>query len=72
MVFTRDSLIRRMPSSRMLRHVAFIRIVVSEKCIASVIRMTTIAELGTTSAVTINGNTLMFLRNVGSYKSHTA
>jgi hypothetical protein len=71
----------------MLFRVAFIRTDVSEELRASFIRVTTIGELGTTLAVTSNGRTLpcsslpdscrpdkggaKFLRNFGSYKSHT-
>jgi hypothetical protein len=54
-----------MPSSAMLRCVALARTDVSEKHIASIIRVTGIGELETPLAVTIN-------RNVCSYKSHTA
>jgi hypothetical protein len=43
-----------MPSSGMLRHVALVRIDVSEERSDSVIRMTRIGELGTTIAVTSN------------------
>jgi hypothetical protein len=64
----------------MLRRVALVRTDVSEELSASFIRVTRIGELGTTLAVTSNRPTLrsvmnggaMFLRNVGSYKSHTA
>jgi hypothetical protein len=45
----------RMPSSRMLRHVALVRTNVLEECIASIIRMTRISELGTVLTVTSNG-----------------
>jgi hypothetical protein len=80
-----------MPSSGMLRRVAFVRTDVLEKSRASIIRVTRIGELGTTLALTSNRRTLRrllvttnvvpitpinegprFLRNVGSYKSHTA
>jgi hypothetical protein len=74
-----------MPSSGMLRSVTFVRADVSEELSASFIRVTGIGELGTL-AVTSNRRTLRrntdschldeggakFLRNVGSYKSHTA
>jgi hypothetical protein len=40
-----------MASSGMLRHVALVRTDVSEELRASIIRMTTIGELGTTLAV---------------------
>jgi hypothetical protein len=49
---------------------------VSEELSVSFIRVTRVGELGTTLAVTINPCKLHagaeFLRNVGSYKSHTA
>jgi hypothetical protein len=75
-----------MASSGMLRRVALVRADVSEELSASFIRVTRIGELGTTQAATSNGRTLRrntdfchpdeggarFLRNVGSYKSHTA
>jgi hypothetical protein len=76
-----------MASSGMLRRVALVRTDVSEELRTS-IRVTRIGELGTTLAVTSNRRTLRFfqftdsshpdeggakfLRNVGSYKSHTA
>jgi hypothetical protein len=56
----------------------FVRTDVSEELSASFISVTRIGELGTTLAVTSNRRTLRseggtkFLRNVGSYKSHTA
>jgi hypothetical protein len=61
----------------MLRRMALIRTDVSEEIISSVIMVTSIGELGTTLAVTSNRrtlqrNTMYFLWNVGSYKSHTA
>jgi hypothetical protein len=63
----------------MLRRVALVRTDVSEELSASFIRVTRVDELGTTLAVTSNRRTLptneggaKFLRNVGSYKSHTA
>jgi hypothetical protein len=66
--------------------VALVRTDVSEEPGASFIRVTKIGELGTTQAATSNRRTLRrntdfchldeggarFLRNVGSYKSHTA
>jgi hypothetical protein len=69
-----------MASSGMLRRVALVRTDVSEELRASFIRMTRIGELGTTLAVTSNRRTYSchpdevgakFLRNAGSYKSHT-
>jgi hypothetical protein len=74
-----------MVSSGKLHRVALVRTDVSEEFSASFIRVTRIGELGTTLAVTSNLRTLRknttfhpdeggtkFLRNVGSYKSHTA
>jgi hypothetical protein len=58
-----------MPSSGMLCRVALVRIEVSEECIASIIRVTRIGELGITLVVN-NNRGAKFLRNVGSYKSH--
>jgi hypothetical protein len=55
----------------MLRSVALARTDVSEELIASFIRVTIIGELGTTPAVTDEGGAT-FLRNIGSYESHTA
>jgi hypothetical protein len=43
-----------MPSSGMLQLVALVRTDVSEKLIASIIRVTSIGELGTTLAVSSN------------------
>jgi hypothetical protein len=72
-----------MPSCGMLRRVGLVRTDVSEKLSASFIRVTRLGELGTTLAVTSNRRTprrnschpieggAKFLRNVGSYKSHT-
>jgi hypothetical protein len=61
----------------MLRSMALVRTVVSEELSVSFIRLTRIGELGTTLAVTSNWHHpdeggAKFLRNVGSYKSHTA
>jgi hypothetical protein len=68
-----------MVTSRMIRRVALVRTDVSEAPSASFIRVTRLGELGTTLAVTNNRRTLRrneggakLLRNVGSYKSHTA
>jgi hypothetical protein len=68
----------RMASSGKLRREALVRTDISEELNASIIRVTRIGELGTTLAVTgklschpDNGGA-EFLRNVGSYKSHTA
>jgi hypothetical protein len=73
-----------MASFGMLRRVALVRTSVSEELSASFIRMTIIGELGTALALTSNRRTLRtdschpdeggakFLRNVDSYKSHTA
>jgi hypothetical protein len=73
-----------MPSSGMLRRVAFVRTDFSEDRSASIIRLTRIGELGRTLVVTSNRRILQrksyhpddggatFLRNVGSYKGHTA
>jgi hypothetical protein len=68
-----------MVPSVMLRHVALVRADVSEEPSASFIMVTRIGELGRTQAVTSNRRTChpdegcaRFLRNVGSYKSHTA
>jgi demethoxyubiquinone hydroxylase (CLK1/Coq7/Cat5 family) len=66
-----------------LRRVAHVRTDVSKERIASfasIIRIARIGELGITLAVTSKRITLrhpddgsdIFLRNVGSYKSHTA
>jgi hypothetical protein len=53
---------RRMASSGMLRRVALVRTDISKERIASIIRETRIAELGTTLAITSNRSTLR--RNV--------
>jgi hypothetical protein len=47
-----------MPSSGMLRRVALVRTDVTKELSASIIRVTRIAELGTTLAVTSNRSTL--------------
>jgi hypothetical protein len=47
-----------MPSFWMLRRVALVRTDVSEECIASIISVTIIGELGTSLAVTSNWSTL--------------
>jgi hypothetical protein len=58
---------RRMPSSGMLRRVALVSIDVSEKCIASITRVTRIGELGTL-AITSNRLSLMLdIFKVGLY-----
>jgi hypothetical protein len=65
----------RTASSGMLRRVALVRTNVSEELSASFIVVTRIGELRTTLAVTSNRRDeggSKFLRNVGSYKSHTA
>jgi hypothetical protein len=69
-----------MPYSEMLRRITIVRTDVFEERRTTIIRVTRIGELGTTLAVTRNrlrlchpddgGST--FLRNVCSYKSHTA
>jgi hypothetical protein len=71
----------------MLRRVALLRIDVPEERSTSIIRVTTIGELGTMLAVTSNRSKLRrntmytchpddggakFLRDVDSYKRHTA
>jgi hypothetical protein len=72
--------------SGMLHRVALVRTDVSEEISASFIRVTRISEEGTTLDVTSNRHMLRrntdsfhpdeggvkYLRNVGSYKSHTA
>jgi hypothetical protein len=65
-----------MVSSGISRRVGLIVTDVSKELSASFIRVTRIGEVGTTLAVTSNRRTLRrntkFLRNVCSYKSHTA
>jgi hypothetical protein len=68
-----------MVPSEILRRVALVRTDVSEEPSASFIRVTRIGELGITLAATSNRRSVRrllggarFLRNVGSYKSHTA
>jgi hypothetical protein len=75
-----------MLSSGLLRRVALVRTDVSDEPGAYFIRVTKICELGTTQAATSNRvrceeipsgisfdeGGARFLRNVGSYKSHTA
>jgi hypothetical protein len=64
-----------MVSSGMLRRVALVITDVSEELSASFIRVIRIGELRTTLAVTSNRRKLRgnkVLRNVGSYKIHTA
>jgi hypothetical protein len=58
----------------MLRRVALVRTDVSEELSASFNRVRRIGELGTTLAVTSSTDEggAKFLRNVSSYKSHTA
>jgi hypothetical protein len=76
-----------MASPGMLHRATLVRTDVSEELGASFIRVTRIGEVGTTLAVTSNGRMLRkllgifchpdeggakLLRNVGSYKNHTA
>jgi hypothetical protein len=69
-----------MVSSEMLCCVALVITDVSEESSSFFIRVTRIGELGTTLAATRNRRkqrhpdqgSAKFLRNVGSYKSHTA
>jgi hypothetical protein len=67
-----------MVSSGMLRRVALVTADVSEELSASFIRATRIGELGTDTRceeIPSEGSDeggAKFLRNVGSYKSHTA
>jgi hypothetical protein len=70
-----------MASCGLLHRVALVRTDVSEEPSASIIGVIRIGVLGTTLAVTSNRCTdscylddggARFIRNVGSYKSHTA
>jgi hypothetical protein len=70
-----------MASSGMLRLLVLVTTDISEEFSASTIRVKRIDELGTTLAVTSNRRTeschpdnggSKVLRNVGSYKNHTA
>jgi hypothetical protein len=62
-----------MMSFGMLRRVALVRTDVSEEPSASFIRVTRVGELGTTVlSCHPDERGARFLRNVGSYKSHTA
>jgi hypothetical protein len=58
----------------MLRRVILVRTDVSEELSVSFIRVTKSGELGTTLAVFLHPDVggAKFLRNIGSYKSHTA
>jgi hypothetical protein len=58
-----------MASSGMLWHVALVRTDVSEEPIASIIRVT---RIGVTDSCHHDDGGSKSLRNVGSYKSHTA
>jgi hypothetical protein len=60
-----------MGSTGMLRRVALVRTEVSEEHITSIIRMTRIGERGTLAVTNPDDGETKFLRNVGSYKSHT-
>jgi hypothetical protein len=53
-----------MASSGMLRRVALVRTDISEELSASIIRVTTIGELGTTLGVTSNRHRLLVTPNV--------
>jgi hypothetical protein len=60
-----------MASAGMLRRVGLVRTDEWEELSVSIIRVTRIGELVTTLGLTDDGGA-MFLRNVGSYKSHKA
>jgi hypothetical protein len=78
--------LRRMASSGMLCRVAIVKSDVSEVLSAFIIRVTGIGELGTLGGLLVTANVVpsspihchpddggaKFLRNIGSYKSHTA
>jgi hypothetical protein len=60
-----------MPSSGMLRRVSVVRTDVTKERSASIIRVTRIGKTGTMLDVCYpDDGGAMFLRNVGSYKSH--
>jgi hypothetical protein len=64
-----------MVSSVMLHRVVLVRTDVSEELRTSIIKVARIGELGKTLVVTSNRSTLRrnkFLRNVSSFKIHTA
>jgi hypothetical protein len=62
-----------MASSRMLRRVAPVRTDVPEEPSVSIIRVTIIREVGTLAdSYRPDEGGAKFLRNVGSYKTHTA
>jgi hypothetical protein len=61
--------VRRMPSSRMLRHVALVRTDISEELSASIIRVTRISKLGTLAVTNIR---LTLRRNTKRTLGHTA
>jgi hypothetical protein len=61
-----------MASSVMLRRVALVRTGVSEEFSATIVRVARIGELGTTDSCHPDDGGAKYLRNIGSYKSHTA